>query len=340
MDIKETKETRELRRRYDEACKRLLAHKEILAQILKACVEEFQDCNVYDIADKYIEGTPEISEENVHSDEAYTNIVGMNTEDSSVDEGTVKFDVLFRARIPGSDDEIGLIINIEAQNKYNVGYPLIKRGIYYCSRLISSQYKRYFEKSHYEKLKKVYSIWIVINTPKERQNTVTRYKITEQNIIGKFRESKVNYDLMNVVMVCLGDREHKDYTGILKFLDVLFKSHLRQERQEVLVDEFGLRYDSGLQSEVSGMCNLSEGVLELGIERGIEQGIERGIEQGIEQGIRQGVVQGVELGKAEAKENMIINAYNMKLDIEQMQGLTGLTREEIRGILKSRGYDI
>ena len=80
MDIKETKETRELRRKYDEACKRLLAHKEILAQILKACVEEYQDCSVYDIADKYIEGTPRISSEDIYSDEKYADIVGLNTE--------------------------------------------------------------------------------------------------------------------------------------------------------------------------------------------------------------------------------------------------------------------
>ena len=91
----------ELRHKYDEACKRLLANKEILAQILKACVEEYKDCDVHDIADKYIEGTPEISKEDIHSDSAYSNIVGLNTEDSSVDESTIRFDILFKARIPG-----------------------------------------------------------------------------------------------------------------------------------------------------------------------------------------------------------------------------------------------
>lgn len=318
----------ELRHKYDEACKRLLANKEILAQILKACVEEYKDCNVHDIADKYIEGTPEISKEDIHSDSAYSNIVGLNTEDSSVDEGTVRFDILFKARIPDSEDEIGLIINIEAQNRYNVGYPLIKRGIYYCSRIISSQYQRYFDKSHYDSLKKVYSIWICINVPEERKNTVTRYKIAEQNIIGNAKEKRVNYDLLNVVMVCLGDRNHKDYRGILKFLDVLLRSSRRQERQETLVEEFGLRIDSDLESEVSGMCNLSEGILERGIEQGIEQGIERGIEQGLKE------------GATKEKERTVINAYKMNLDIETIKGLSGLSEEEIRQILKAKGYEI
>lgn len=44
--------------RYDKACKRLLAEKIILAWILKSCVEEFQDCDVNEIAARYIVGTP------------------------------------------------------------------------------------------------------------------------------------------------------------------------------------------------------------------------------------------------------------------------------------------
>ena len=51
---------------YDNACKRLLANKEILARILKECVEEYKDCDVKDIAEKYIEGEPSISGNAVH----------------------------------------------------------------------------------------------------------------------------------------------------------------------------------------------------------------------------------------------------------------------------------
>ena len=46
----------------DEARKRLLSTKEILAHILKACVEEYRDCDVRGIARKYIEGPPEVGE--------------------------------------------------------------------------------------------------------------------------------------------------------------------------------------------------------------------------------------------------------------------------------------
>ena len=39
---------------YDEACKRVLSERGIMAHILKACTEEFKDCDLQDIAQRYI----------------------------------------------------------------------------------------------------------------------------------------------------------------------------------------------------------------------------------------------------------------------------------------------
>lgn len=52
---------------YDAACKRLLANKIILAWIMKDCVEEYRDFTVNAIAQKYIEGEPQIAQAAVHS---------------------------------------------------------------------------------------------------------------------------------------------------------------------------------------------------------------------------------------------------------------------------------
>ena len=138
--------------KYDQACKRVLAEKRFLARILKRCVEEYKDSTFDEIAG-YIEGTPEIGETQMRPDNP--RITGADTEDGSIFEQTIRYDVKFNAAVPGSDDGIGLIINLEAQKKYDTGYPLVKRGVYYCCRLISSQYGREFTKSHYGKLKKV-----------------------------------------------------------------------------------------------------------------------------------------------------------------------------------------
>ncbi len=37
---------------YDAACKRVLSEKAILARIMKACLEEYKDCDVNDIAEQ------------------------------------------------------------------------------------------------------------------------------------------------------------------------------------------------------------------------------------------------------------------------------------------------
>lgn len=95
--------------------------------------------------------------------------------DYTIPEGTVTFDIRFMALAPKSGELISLIINLEAQNDFYPGYPLIKRGIYYLSRMISAQYGTEFSESHYENVKKVYSIWICTNPPKNRENSITSY---------------------------------------------------------------------------------------------------------------------------------------------------------------------
>lgn len=58
---------------YDAACKRLLANKEILAWIMKSCIEEYRECSVKDIAEYYIEEEPQIAYTAVNSDERSAN---------------------------------------------------------------------------------------------------------------------------------------------------------------------------------------------------------------------------------------------------------------------------
>ena len=161
---------------YDAACKRVLAEKIILAWIMKHCLIEFRDCEVSEIAEKFIEGTPQVSEIPVAPDETNQapRIAQTGVEDKTLTEGTITYDIRFDALAPVSGELIGLIINLEAQNKYDPGYPLTKRGIYYCGRMISAQYGMVFTKAHYEKLKKVYSVWICTHPPRNRENTITK----------------------------------------------------------------------------------------------------------------------------------------------------------------------
>ncbi|MDE6873624.1 MAG: hypothetical protein K2P87_04115 [Lachnospiraceae bacterium] len=263
---------------YDAACKRLLSEKIILAWIMKNCLDEYRDCDVNEIAGKYIEGTPQVGEVAVAPDESNKASVihGTGNEDASLTEGTITYDIRFYAIAPVSGELIRLIINIEAQNDFYPGYPLIKRGIYYCSRMISSQYGTEFTRSHYEKIKKVYSIWICMNPPKNRENSITRYYIKEENLAGSVKERKADYDLMAAVMICLGKEDSS--TSVLKLLNILLSTETDSgDKCRRLEEDFNIAMTQALESEVSLMCNLSKGVEEKGIEKGRQEGRQEGI---------------------------------------------------------------
>lgn len=96
-----------------------------------------------------------------------------------MDHEVLPYDIRFDALAPASGDMIRLIVNVEGQNNFYPGYPLTKRVFYYCGRMISAQYGTVFTHKHYEKLKKVYSVWICTHPPRNRENTITKYHIRE-----------------------------------------------------------------------------------------------------------------------------------------------------------------
>ena len=96
-------------------------------------------------------------------------------------------------------------------------------------------------------------------------------------MIGNATEKSENYDLMSVVTICLGKPDSENYTGILKFLDVLLSSsRAATEKKKILEEEFGVAMSEELEREVLIMCNLSQGVKAEGREEGRREGISIG----------------------------------------------------------------
>ena len=259
---------------YDAACKKLLSEKIILAWIMKSCLDEYRNCHVKEIAEKYIEGTPQVSEIAIAPGE--TNVVkirGISNEDTFQGEGTNTYDIRFMALAPKSHEMIQLIINVEAQGKFNPGYPIPKRAIFNCSRMISAQYGTEFIHSEYQNIKKVYSIFVCMTPPKRRQNSITRYRMAEENLIGNVKEPVENYGLLCVVMLCLGGEDQENYDGVIKLLDVLLSPKADEaKKRQVLQEEFDIPMTETLEAEVHQMCNLSEGVRDLGRAEGRAEG--------------------------------------------------------------------
>ena len=375
--------------RYDRAAKKLLANKLVLAHILKDCVKEYQACSIMDIAQKYIEGEPEVGTTGVNMDDInspeqpdikletvvtqaaevqtmnpqevnaqamsiqamntqVTKVQGMGNEDISQNEGTVYYDVRFNAIAPstGEHDNIRLIINAEAQNRFKPKYPLTKRAVYYGSRLISAQHGTVFTNSDYQKLRKVYSIWICVNPAKRFRNTITRYSLKPETIIGNAVEAPENYDLINIVMVCLGKMEEWNDNNLIKFLGVLFQNELSaREKKDILERDFNIPMTETFESEVDDMCNLSQGVAEeamqKGIEKGRQEGIQKGIEQGRQEGMQKGMAHGIEQGIQQGRTHILIELVNDGVfTIEKAAEKAGMSVEEFRNVMKNANTQI
>lgn len=262
---------------YDAAAKKLLSSKKILAWILKYCVEEFKDCSIADIRDRYIIGIPETASVPVLPDEtnaaAMVNadrISGERTEDTSVTEGKVTFDIRFRAITP-NNDLVQLIINIEAQRSRHTSYPLLKRAMYYVSRLISSQYGVDFDKAQYGKIKKIYSIWLCMDAPDDRGG-ITRYHMQEELEYGNILNEKEDYDLQQVVMVYVAHARADMENRLLNLLGELFLSEdSANMKKAALIDHYDIDLNDDEERLVSTMCNLSVGLYEKGMERNSNQ---------------------------------------------------------------------
>lgn len=121
-----------------------------------------------------------------------------------------------------------------------------------------------------------------MNPPKNRENSITRYYIAEENLVGKVKERKADYDLMAAVMICLGKEEEDTDTDVLKLLNVLLSTETGSEDKcQILEEDFHIKMTQTLEGEVSLMCNLSKGVEEKGIQKGIQKGRQEGRQEGI-----------------------------------------------------------
>ena len=117
---------------------------------------------------------------------------------------------------------------------------------------------------------------------KEQQNTITRYRMCEENMAGTVRADKAEYDLLTVIMLCLGDESAENYDGIVKLLSVLLSDKVAvEEKKKVLEKDFHINMSQTLETEVGNMCNLSELVEKRGEARGEARGETRALTESI-----------------------------------------------------------
>ena len=296
---------------YDNSAKRLIAHKIILARILVKTVEEFKGMDPLEVA-VLIEGLPYISA--VPVEPGLTNavhfqngqrLVGFNTENQELNEGMVRFDIVFYVRMKDGLSQI--IINVEAQKDEPSDYEILNRAVFYVSRLVSSQKERDFENSSYDDIKSVYSIWICMNM---EENTMSHIHLTKEDLIGSY-EWKGNLDLLNIIMIGLAKElpEHDETYELHRLLGALLSRELTiDEKLDIIGNEYDIPLEENFRKDMSTMCNLSQGVKE----------------------------EGIAIGRAEGEAGLIAKMYKNGLSIEQIASATDKTIEEVKTIIEGK----
>ena len=296
---------------YDNSAKRLIAHKIILARILVKTVEEFKGMDPLEVA-ALIEGLPYISA--VPVEPGLTNavhfqngqrLVGFNTENQELNEGLVRFDIVFYVRMKDGLSQI--IINVEAQKDEPGEYEILNRAVFYMSRLISSQKERDFENSSYDDIKCVYSIWICMNM---EENTMSHIHLTKEDLIGSY-EWKGNLDLLNIIMIGLAKElpEHDETYELHRLLGALLSRELTvDEKLDIIGKEYDIPLEENFRKDMSTMCNLSQGVKE----------------------------EGIAIGRAEGEAGLITKMYKNGLSIELIASATDKTIEEVKTIIEGK----
>jgi len=260
--------------RYDAQAKQILSDKTVLSWILKYTTSEFKDYPI-ELIRTCIEGEPEVGTHRVFPSLAPEAIIGLDTVDKVPGEGEVTYDVRFTVLTPTAE-RIKLIINVESQKKFNPGYDIVTRGIFYCTRMVAAQKETEFKGSDYDSIKKVYSIWISMENPPYARHTITSYRMSEHPLYGSLPKKK-RYDLLELVLVCLGTPEAENKGNELHgLLDTLFSPELApQEKETILYNDYHIETTVELEGGLREMCNLSDLIEERGIEKGIEQGERR-----------------------------------------------------------------
>lgn len=303
---------------YDTRVKRLLAQKSILAHILVKTVDEFKGMKPEDVV-KYIEGEPSISVVPVEpglanmekTDATGQRIVGLNTENAEINEGLVRFDIIFYVRMPSVDDTKNglsqIIVNIEAQKDEPTEYKILNRAIFYVSRLISSQKERDFVNTNYDDIKQVFSIWICMNMD---DNSLSHIHLTKDEML-KPCNWKGNLDLLNIVLIGITNEipEHDEKYEMHRLIGALLSSELKeQEKLDIIEHEYNIPISQEFREDVRIMCNLSTGIEERATERATEK----------------------------TSEKFILNMYKKGYTLDQIADVAETGVDEVEAIIKKK----
>ena len=341
----------------DASSKAIFASVPFMAQILKDCVGELSTYSQQEILELCQKADIHFATEPVHDQQTATEILmkqsgtspmdnlssALSVEDTSMSEGAVHFDLLIELTIPMPKGEhIAVVVNVEIQNNGDNVCRIIKRGIYYCSRLISRQKNRTFKAPKYENIRKVYSIWLLAAADDLLANAIRRFSLKEQIITVP--QSKMlplptaYYDMMEVVIAGInGDYMPLGKPNVLELLWLLSSVEIDDVKaRHYLQEVFKMKVTETMDTEIHdvreelrrfyGKRKFAQ------MEEDLKQKVEAEQKRECEKAFKAGEESGFKSGEERTTISVVTRMFNNGFTVKSIMSICDLSEQDVIAI--------
>ena len=190
-----------------------------------------------------------------------------------------------------------VLFHLEFQNKIHLGYKIIKRGIYYVCRIVSDEKGKQFKGSDYNRLKKVFSLWLCPCAPLKYANSSVSYDLCEHLRSGSaecLSKDKKAFDLLELMIIYMNQtKPPPEGTGFALLHTLLTDSLSSKKRYEILRRDYNIVIDK----EEQEMFDLIKFAKENGRKEGRKEGRNLGRKEGRNLTYKQIISRMIKIGK-------------------------------------------
>ena len=126
-----------------------------------------------------------------------------------------------------------------------------------------------------------------MNPSKAMEGVFNEYTISERCLRKKYHIPKTDYDKLSIVMIYLNKEYdiNDDKHDLTEMLYILFRADMpAEDKKYQLSENYGIMMTRAIDKEMKGVCNLSQGIMDKGIEKGLAEGMEKGRAEGLTEG--------------------------------------------------------
>ena len=161
-----------------------------------------------------------------------------------------------------------------------------------------------------------------------KENSLSHIHMVKDDLLGE-QDWKGNLDIPNIVMIGLAKEipPKEEQYELHRLLGTLLSQTMTAEQKlKLMKQEYDIPVDRrGIRDEVKIMCNLSEGVEEMGYAKGEAAGKVIGRSEGRLEGKLE--------GRSEERADIILKMHKKGYSLEQIMDVTEMSEAEIKAII-------